>query len=72
MMEEDFYAYEQRAERLRDYNPDLSEASALMQARFGAHGSGVSRNAATADEPLANPAIPSPHKSSSKKPHQTL
>ena len=40
MMEEDFYAYEQRAERLRDYDPDLRETSALMQARFEAHGSG--------------------------------
>ncbi len=54
MMEEDFYAYEQRAERLRDYNPDLSEASALMQARFEAHGSGASQMGAKANEP-ANP-----------------
>jgi len=52
MMEEDFYAYEQRAERLRDYSPDLSETSALMQARFEAHGSGASRMGAKANEPV--------------------
>ena len=55
MMEEDFYAYEQRAERLRDYDPNLSEASALMQARFEAHGSGSPRKAAKAIEPSATP-----------------
>ena len=53
MMEEDFYAYEQRAERLRDYDPDLSEASALMQARFEAHGSGSCRETAKIAEPSA-------------------
>ena len=60
MMEEDFYAYEQRAERLRDYDPDLSQASALMQARFEAHGSGSSRKAAKAIEPSAT-RLPAPH-----------
>ena len=55
MMEEDFYAYEQRAERLRDFNPDLSEASALMQARFEVHGSGASRMGAKESEPATPP-----------------
>ena len=55
MMEEDFYAYEQRAERLRDYDPDLNQASALMQARLEAHGSGSSQNAAKTVEPSATP-----------------
>lgn len=60
MMEEDFYAYEQRAERLRDYDPGLSQASALMQARFEAHGSGSSRKAEKTVEPSAT-RLPAPN-----------
>lgn len=42
-MYEDHYAYEQRAERLRDYAPQISHSAALMQARFEAHGLGQLR-----------------------------
>ncbi|MBC2592818.1 hypothetical protein H5P28_00945 [Ruficoccus amylovorans] len=66
MMEEDFYAYEQRAERLRDYDPDLSEASALMQARFEAHGSGSCRKAAKTVESSAT-RLPAPNSNPSSR-----
>ncbi len=66
MMEEDYYAYEQRAERLRDYDPDLRETSALMQARFEAHGSGSSRKAAKAIEPSAT-RLPAPNSNPSSQ-----
>jgi hypothetical protein len=66
MMEEDFYAYEQRAERLRDYDPDLSESSALMQARFEAHGSGPLSRAAKTNEPSPTPPPSTDNNPSSK------
>lgn len=40
MIYEDHYGYQQRAERLQDYAPQVSRSTALMQARFEAHGLG--------------------------------
>lgn len=64
MMHEDHYAYEQRAERLRDYAPQISHASALMQARFEAHGIGAghprpTQEAEQPDTPTAEEPNPS-------------
>ncbi len=66
MMEEDFYAYEQRAERLRDYDPGLSKGSALMQARLEAHGSGSCRETVKAVEPSAT-RLPAPNSNPSSQ-----
>lgn len=53
MIHEDHYAYEQRAERLQDYAPQISRSAALMQARFEAHDLGKPRPPASAEPDAA-------------------